>query len=184
MRIERDNFFILTGGPGAGKTSVIEALRARGYLCVDEVGRQIIQEQKMIGGAGHHNGDRLLYRELMLSRSILTYQAVAERVAPVFFDRGIPDLIGYGKLIGAETPPHIHAAASMFRSNKKVFIMPPWPEIYGQDDERKQDFAEAYETWRVMAETYPQSGYELIEVPRVSISERADFVLARMRVRE
>ena len=180
MRIERENFHIFTGGPGSGKTSVIEALRARGYLCVDEVGRQIIKEQMAIGGDGHHGGDRLKYRELMLSRSIFAYQAVEERKDPVFFDRGIPDLIGYGALIGAETPLHILRAAALFRSNKRVFIFSSWPEIYGQDDERKQDFAEAHETWRVMAETYPQSGYELVEVPRMGISERAEFVRARI----
>lgn len=180
MRIKRENFHIFTGAPGAGKTSVIEALRARGFSCVDEVGRQIIKEQMAIGGDGHQGGDRFKYRELMLSRSIYTYQAVEEREAPVFFDRGIPDLIGYGALIGAGTPPHILEATALFRSNKRVFIFSSWPEIYGQDDERKQDFAEAHETWRVMAETYPQSGYELIEVPHMGISERVDFVLARI----
>lgn len=94
MRIERDNFHIFTGGPGSGKTSVIEALKARGFSCVDEVGRQITKEQTAIGGNGHHGGDRLKYRELMLSRSIYTYQSIEEREAPVFFDRGIPDLVG------------------------------------------------------------------------------------------
>ena len=180
MRIERANFHIFTGGPGSGKTSVIEALRARRHICVDEVGRQIIKEQMAIGGDGYHGGDRVKFRELMLSRSIYTYQAVEERERPVFFDRGIPDLVGYGSLTGMETPPHILKAAALFRSNKRVFIFPPWPEIYGQDDERKQDFAEAHETWRVIAEAYPQSGYELIEVPPMSISKRADFVLARI----
>lgn len=180
MRIERDNFHIFTGGPGSGKTSVIEALAARGHLCIAEVGRQIIQEQALIGGDVHHGGDRRAYRELMLSRSIYTFNAVAEHEKPVFLDRGIPDLVGYGALIGVETPPHILKAAALFRAHKQVFIMPPWREIYEQDAERKQDFAEAHETWRVMAETYPQLGYELIEVPRMRISDRVDFILARI----
>jgi predicted ATPase len=180
MRIDRDNFHILTGGPGAGKTSVLEALAARGYSTVAEVGRQIIQEQALIGGDAHHGGDRLKYRELMLSRSIYTFNTADEREKPVFLDRGIPDLVGYGRLIGVETPPHILKAAALFRAHKQVFIMPPWREIYAQDAERKQDFAEAHETWRVMAETYPQLGYELIEVPCMSISDRANFILARI----
>jgi predicted ATPase len=178
MRIERDNFYIFTGGPGSGKTSVIEALRAQGYACVAEVGRQIIQEQTAIGGNALHTADAVKYRDLMLSRSIYTYNQVQERDAPVFFDRGIPELVGYGDLIGAETPAYIRKAADLFRYNKRVFIMPPWAEIYAQDDERKQDFAEAVETWRVAAEIYPQLGYELVEVPKLSISGRVDFVLA------
>lgn len=178
MRIIRDNFHIFTGGPGSGKTSVIEALRARGYACVAEVGRQIIQEQVAIGGDALHTADAVKYRELMLSRSIYTYNQVQEREAPVFFDRGIPELVGYGDLIGAETPAYIRKAADLFRYNKRVFIMPPWAEIYAQDDERKQDFAEAVATYRFAADIYPKLGYELVEVPKLSVSGRVDFVLA------
>lgn len=178
MRITRDNFYIFTGGPGSGKTSVIEALKARGYACVAEVGRQIIQEQIAIGGDALHTADAVKFRDLMLSRSIYTYNRVRERDAPVFFDRGIPELVAYGDLIGVETPAYFRKAADLFRYNKRVFIMPPWPEIYAQDDERKQDYAEAVATYRAMAETYPQLGYELVEVPKLSVSGRVDFVLA------
>jgi predicted ATPase len=178
MRIERDNFYIFTGGPGSGKTSVIEALRVRGFACVTEVGRQIIQEQIAIGGDAFHTGDAVKYRDLMLSRSIYTYNQVVERSAQVFFDRGIPELAGYGRLIGADTPAYIDKAADLFRYNKRVFIMPPWQEIYCQDDERGQDFAEAVASYHVAAEAYPPFGYELVEVPKTSVSGRVDFVLA------
>ena len=67
---ERPNFHIITGGPGSGKTSIIEALRERGYRCVDEVGRKIIREQVLIGGNALHWGDRAKFLELMLSRSM------------------------------------------------------------------------------------------------------------------
>jgi predicted ATPase len=56
--------------------------------------------------------------------------------------------------------------------------MPPWAEIYAQDAERKQDFAEAVATYRFAADTYPKLGYELVEVPKLSVSGRVDFVLA------
>ena len=36
MAVERSNFYVVAGGPGSGKTALIEALRARGQLCVDE----------------------------------------------------------------------------------------------------------------------------------------------------
>lgn len=180
MLHQRDNFHILTGGPGSGKTSVIEALKSLGFPCVGEVGRQIIREQTRIGGDALHTADAAKFRDLMLSRSIHAYEQVVERERPVFFDRGIPELVGYGGIVGLETPAYFHKAAALFRYNKRVFIMPPWPEIYGQDDERKQDFAEAVLSWQVTADTYPKLGYELVEVPKVSIAERVAFVLKQI----
>lgn len=184
MLIKRDHFHILTGGPGSGKTSVINALAARGHVTVPEVGRQIIKEQKAIGGDGLHTGDQVKFRDLMLSRSIHTYNAVSDCTRPVFFDRGIPELVGYGALVGMPTPPYFDAAAAMFRYSKRVFIMPPWPEIYGNDTERVQDFAEAVATWKMVAETYPRLGYELVEVPKAGIAARVEFILAELRILE
>jgi predicted ATPase len=102
--VTRSNFHIFTGGPGAGKTSVLEALRARGFACVEESGRKIIREQATIGGNIHHNGDRVAYRDLMLSRAMEDFVRMSAQEGPVFFDRGIPDLAGYCRLIGTEIP--------------------------------------------------------------------------------
>ena len=129
MAIERNNFHVITGGPGSGKTTPIEALRERGVLCADEVARSIIKEQVTIGGNALHNGDRALYRELMLSRSAFNYSQVTERTAPVFFDRGIPELIGYRALTGVDVPAHLRSTSTHFRYNPTVFIAPPWQEI-------------------------------------------------------
>lgn len=60
----------MTGGPGSGKSSMLEALKGRGFNTVEEGGRQIIQEQVRIGGDALHWKDQIKFRELMLSRSI------------------------------------------------------------------------------------------------------------------
>src|SRR6185369_16809530 len=41
----RHNFYIITGGPGAGKTSVLENLALKGYSYIPETARQIIKER-------------------------------------------------------------------------------------------------------------------------------------------
>jgi predicted ATPase len=68
-------------------------------------------------------------------------------------------------------------AAEIFRYHRKVFIAPPWQEIFQNDNERKQDFDEAERTYEAMIETYKAQGYELVELPRASVEDRAHFVL-------
>lgn len=171
------DLFILTGGPGAGKTSVIEALAARGYETVGEVGRQIIREQVRIGGDAHHTGDQVKFRDLMLSRSLLTYDAATKLEGPVFFDRGLPDLVGYGSLIGQSTPEYISRAVQLHRYNPSVFLFPPWEEIYGKDEERRQDFAEAAATCEAIRSACLDCGYSPVEVPKAPVTKRAAFIL-------
>lgn len=52
MQMENLNFYILTGGPGSGKSTVLKLLSDMGYLTVEETGRNIIQKQiKSLGDA-------------------------------------------------------------------------------------------------------------------------------------
>jgi len=180
MIIERPNFQILTGGPGAGKTTVLEALKVRGFLGVDEAARQILKEQKAIGGDATHDGDQVKYRDLMLERSVAAFNAVEERAAPVFFDRGIPELLGYGEPAGAPTPTHVAQAIARYRYSRTVFVFPAWEAIYCHDEERKHTFRHAVEVYQSVNAVYRQCGYAPVEVPCVSVAERVQFILARV----
>jgi predicted ATPase len=180
LQIEKHNFYILTGGSGSGKTTLIDALRRVGHGCVAEVARPILQAQRLSGGNATHDGDQVKYRDLMFEPSVETFQAMAEEKAPVFFDRGLPDLIGYCDLIGTAVPEDLAEAISNYRYNATVFIAPPWPEIYVHDAERKQGFEEAIQTYEVLVKAYGACGYRLVELPKVSVPERLAFLLARV----
>jgi predicted ATPase len=67
-------FFIVTGGPGSGKSMLIDALQDRGYRRTLEAGRAIIQDQVEIGGHGLPWYDRVLFAELMLGWEIRSYR--------------------------------------------------------------------------------------------------------------
>ena len=174
---ETDRFFVLTGGPGSGKTALIEVLRQSGYYCTVEAGRGVIQEQMLIGGHALPWADRSLFADLMLSWEMRSYRMAQPQSESVFFDRGVIDVLEYLSLLGQAIPEYMQKAAEKFRYNRRVFIAPPWEEIFHQDGERKQDFEEAVRTYDAMVTTYNQYGYELLELPRVSVRERLDFVL-------
>jgi predicted ATPase len=71
-------------------------------------------------------------------------------------------------------------AAERRRYASKVFIAPPWPEIFEQDGERKQTLAEAEATYHAMVDAYSDQGYQLITLPLAPIAERARFVRERI----
>jgi predicted ATPase len=174
-------FFVITGGPGSGKTTLIEALAATGFATAREAGRQIIIKERQSGGRALPWVDPLAFAEAMLAHDIDSYATRRNATGPVFFDRGIPDIIGYLRLEKMPVAPAMLHAARAHRYRDPVFICPPWPEIYTADNERKQSFDVAERTYRAMVEVYSEFGYGLIEVPRQDVEARIRFVQQTVR---
>lgn len=175
------SFHVVTGGPGSGKTTLLEALAAAGYAHTIEAGRAIIQDQTSIGGPALPAHDPVLFAEMMLSWEFHSYRLAQDRTGPVFFDRGVPDIAGYYRLIGRSVPDHVVRAADQFRYQRKVFAAPPWPAIFGHDTERKQTFEEAVRTYDAVTDAYRTFGYELLLLPLASVKDRVAFVLDNLR---
>ncbi len=182
MNENQTNFFVITGGPGVGKTSLINELSKRNFQVVDEDAREIIRNQM------HQNGDALpwknkeLYAKFILDASIKSYENFIslKTSKPIFFDRGILDTICYMKMESLAITDEILQKLKRYKYNQKVFILPPWEEIYSTDEELKQDWKEAEKTFQFMFKTYKEFGYEVIEVPKISIESRADFVINQL----
>jgi predicted ATPase len=172
-------FHVLTGGPGSGKTALVAALARAGYARSVEAGRAIIQEQAAIGGCALPWREPRLFAELMLGWEMRSYRMAEQETGPVFFDRGIPDVVGYLRLVGLPVPAHMAEAVRAFPYSRRVFVAPPWPEIFRQDAERKQTLGEAERTYEALIAAYADFGYALVELPRATIEERVRFVLGQ-----
>jgi predicted ATPase len=143
-----------------------------------EAGRAVIQEQVAIGGTALPWADRAAFAERMLSEDVRSYREAEKLGGPMIFDRGVPDVLGYLQLSGLPVPSDVEQAAHTFRYNSRVFIAPPWQEIFVQDSERKQTWEEAEATYHVMVDVYSQLDYELMPLPLVSVAERVEFMRA------
>ena len=173
------DYTVITGGPGAGKTTLIEQLAAKGFACVAESGRAIIKDQSAIGGPGLPWESVELFAELMLSRDLRAHRESAALDSAVFFDRGIVDTIGYLRLEGRPVPGHFDTAARRLRY-RRVFIAPFWPEIYTADAQRKQTPDVARATHDAISAAYREYGYRPVELPPATVEERVEFVMERI----
>ena len=70
--------------------------------------------------------------------------------------------------------------AEKHRFYRRVFIAPPWPELYVTDPERRHGLDTAVAEYERLIEVYLSLDYEVAVLPKVSVSERADFVLSRL----
>ncbi len=181
MQWNNPNLYVITGGPGCGKTTVLRELQNRGFRYAPEVARQIIQEQVESHGAALPWGDRRRYARLMLERSIESYLRHVTVTEPMFSDRGIPDSLCYARLIGLEDQGGLVQACDQYRYARKIFFAPAWREIYETDTERKQNFEEAVRTAELMRDVYEEYGYEVVELSRTTVSERAEFILKNLK---
>lgn len=171
-----ERLFVVTGGPGSGKSTLLKAAAAAGYRTVPESGRAVIRFQEAIGGRALHYVDSAAYAELMLDRDMQNHQAHAATGEVTLFDRGVADLVGYCRLVGIEDAEHFRRAAELFRYNRKVFLAPPWRDIYVNDAQRRQDWSEAVHTYDCIADAYGELGYDLVELPLASVAERLAFL--------
>lgn len=159
---------------------MIDVLAGRGFARSIEAGRGIIQDQVTIGGSALPWAEPRAFAELMLCWEMRSYHMARHHGGLTIFDRGVPDVIGYLRLMKLPVPVHMDNAAKHFRYNRRVFVAPPWPAIFKQDAERKQSLEEAEATYHAMVETYSRYGYELISLPLAPIEDRVQFVIKHL----
>jgi predicted ATPase len=160
---------VIAGGPGSGKSTLLQALAHTGEVCYEESSRVLIREQHATAGPLVPWSDLSAFAEECGKRmhAQITDSAGHRRC---FFDRGLPDLIGYLKH-GGRSAPHEWREISRAYSTT-VFFAPPWREIYVNDAERPQTFAEASELSMHIRRAYEDYGFRLVELIKRSVAER------------
>ncbi|MBJ6368848.1 AAA family ATPase [Snuella sedimenti] len=168
---------IITGGPGTGKSTIINELTNRGYACLEEISRNLTQEAKKQGVDQLFLSDPLLFSERLLQgRSRQYEEAESLRSEMVFFDRGIPDVLAYMDYIGSDYPKHFVEACKRSIYDE-VFILKPWKAIYISDKERYENFDQALVIHEHLINTYNVYNYKLHNVPFDTVALRTDYIL-------
>ena len=166
--------FVIAGGPGSGKSTLLHALAATGEICYEEASRTLIREQLARKGRLLPWGDLWGFAQECGTRMQAQLADSAQR-GRCFFDRGLPDLIGYLSHGGRSAPEAWRAASREYAP--MVFFAPPWREIYVNDTERPQTFEVAQELSAHIRQAYLDCGFRLIELVASPVTDRLEQVL-------
>jgi predicted ATPase len=168
---------VITGGPGTGKSTLINNLIKRGYYCLEEISREVILKAQKKGIDQLFLTNPLLFSELLLQgREKQFIDAEQFENQTVFFDRGLPDVLAYMDYIGDEYPENFKDSCAL-ATYDCVFILKPWEDIYTSDNERYESFDQALKIHDHLTSTYIALNYNLIDVPFDTVENRTDFIV-------
>ncbi|WP_124398694.1 AAA family ATPase [Thermaurantimonas aggregans] len=169
---------VITGGPGSGKTTILNQLRKRGFPVFEEISREIIR-QSLQSGSDILPWDNLMdfSREVFFRRA-KQYHAANDGLS--FYDRSVIDTLAYLPLDNLTPDEEMTSWALHHKYFPSVFIAPPWREIYNRDPERREDWTTAVRIHDFLTETYTKFGYTLISIPFYTPEKRAEFILRKI----
>jgi len=169
-----NRFVVISGCSGGGKSSLITELGRRGYSIVEEPGRRIVREEIDRGGSALPWEDTASFLRRAIAMSLADRVSARAREGWVFFDRGLVDAAaGLQHLTGEKV---LASLGQTHRYHQRVFLTPPWPEIYQTDPERRHGLDAAVAEYSRLLEIYPSLDYEVFVLPKIGVTERADFV--------
>jgi len=170
-----DTFVVISGCSGGGKSALVAELAARGYPTVEEPGRRIVQAERHSGGCALPWVDPVAFAQRAVAMALEDRLAAAALDGPVFFDRGLVDAAAALQHTTGE--PAIAELGPRHRYNRRVFLVPPWPDLFRSDAERRHGFDAAVAEYYRLEAAYDCLGYDVVVIPRGRVRWRADFVL-------
>lgn len=169
-------WYVLTGGPCAGKTTTIDELAKRGYPVLAEPARIIIDEKL---AAGQTIGEIVSDPDWLPSvvRRAHAQESMLPKDEPFFLDRAAPDSIAYYRLHNRPLEAFFQRVLKEVRY-RKIFLLDLVD--FTNDSGRPETPEEAKQLHQLIREGYESVGYEPIPVPVLPLPERADFILGHL----
>lgn len=168
--------YVISGGPGFGKTTLVNLLAQRGYSTCPELARELLLNRQ---SADLEVDNDLFFKnfERNVASQRINFVMATSKDTLAFADRGVPDQVAYSCYKKKSPSGFIRKAVSECRYGPFVFLTPPWKEIFVQDEIRTESFKDASELHLHIVQAYKNLGYEIILLPLSGPEERADFIL-------
>ncbi|OGL31296.1 hypothetical protein A3F37_02950 [Candidatus Saccharibacteria bacterium RIFCSPHIGHO2_12_FULL_41_12] len=170
----------IIGGPGTGKTAVIDELQRRGHTVVHEAARQVIDEGLSKGMTiDEIRGDNLQFQMAIIEKKIqneVQWFDSLDSSKIVFVDRGMHDAWAYFKADRIDMTTEIDSILRKYIYDK-VLLLDMLDDYYQTDYARIEDKAEAEELHRLTEQAYKKYGMNVKKIPVMSVEDRVDHII-------
>lgn len=167
------NWYVITGAPSSGKTTLLKELKKLGYRVVHEVARAYIETQMDQGRTLEEiRSDAESFENWVLNTKIAIEAKLPEEEV-IIFDRAIPDSIAYFEIAGMDTNDAI--AKSPRNRYKNIFLLDQLP--YVTDHARIEDRQTAVKLDQGLEAGYKMLGYEVTRIGVMSVQERLRVIV-------
>ena len=166
---------LITGGPGTGKTELIRGLEKKGYNCENEIVRDITESEQKKGVKQFFLKEPIEFsKRLMILRSDQYNKPQNSDIT--FFDRGVHEIIAYLNFIKIKYDNYFIESAKKIVYDK-IFILPPWKDIYINDNVRYESFDQCKQIHEEIVKVYKDLKVEIIVLEKNSVTNRIDNIL-------
>jgi predicted ATPase len=176
----KTRWYVITGGPCSGKTTVLSHFERMGYRVIPEAARVLIDEEISKGrDIKEIRGDEAAFQKRVLEMKIKIEKNLPKDQV-ILFDRAIPDSMAYYILCGLDPKEVIDVCENKWY--RKVFFMEQLP--FTKDYARTEETHTVERLNQFLRESYQKLGYEVISVPVMSIEERVRFIKDHLDVED
>ena len=175
---------VITGGPGSGKTEIINSLSKKNFYCFKEVSREIIRPEQLKGTENYFSDKPIEFSKRLIKKRKEQYiessnLSLSKRKPVIFFDRGLHDIFAYLNYI-KKSYNNIKFKLEDY-SYDTAFILPPWKEIYKTDSERKETYEQSIQIYKYIKSIYIKYKIRLFEIKPDTIENRVSEILKYLK---
>jgi predicted ATPase len=174
---DRSQWYVITGPPCCGKSTVVDLLSQRGFRVRQEIARDYVDQEISKGRKIQEiRSDMWSFQCDILQRAFAS-EAALPKDELIFLDRGIPDSLAYFMLHGI--PPEPYSAQIKSSKYRMVFYLDPLDE-YKTDYARIESSDERDHLARLLWKVYRDLEFCIERVPALAKEARIDYILARV----
>jgi len=172
------NIFVISGGPGVGKTTIVNELEKLKYAVIPEAARIVAESDERFAGKSVNEINHKKFQEEILKRQIqMQENFLLKNHEFGFSDRGFGDSMVYCKIRNVNFPKKYLDYVKSFRY-LGVFVLEPL-RFYKTDGLRVETKEEQQEIHDEIVGVYENLGYDLIKIPQMPVEERIAMILEK-----